>query len=316
VVASNGAGPTNGDDLTFTTSAIAPTATTDAATLVTSTGATLNGTVNAHNDSSTVTFEYGLDTTYGTTATATQSPVTGTTDTAVSKTITGLTPNTTYHFRVVATNSAGPTNGSDLTFTTSVAPTVTFVSDAKQDGWILESSETSNLGGTLDAGSGTFYLGDESGDKQYRVILSFNTNLLPDNAIITAVTLRIKGLAYGFLVGNNSPFTWGLGLQADVCKNRFGSSTTLQLSDFNFYNATNCNLLAGTFGSTPTPNANWYSVNILNTAFDKINTTGWTQFRLGFAKHDNNNGLADYLKFYSGNAGLNSPQLIIQYTVP
>jgi hypothetical protein len=295
---------------------IAPIATTDAASAVTFTGATLYGTVNAQNDSTTVTFEYGLDTTYGTTVTAMQSPVTGTTAIAVSATISGLTPNTTYHFRVVASNSAGPTNGSDLTFTTNAALTVTFTSDAGQDGWILESSETSSLGGTLDAGSGTFNLGDDLGNKQYRAILSFNTALLPDNAVITAVTLRIKGLVAGFLVGDNNPFTWGLGLKADVCKNYFGTTTALQLSDFNFYNATNCNLLVGTFGSTPTPKANWYSANILNTAFAQINTTGWTQFRLRFAKNDNNDGLADYLKFYSGNSGLNSPQLIIEYTVP
>jgi hypothetical protein len=117
------------------------------------------------------------------------------------------------------------------------------------------------------------------------------------------------------LVGNNNPFTWGLGLKADLCKNSFGATTSLELSDFNFNNAANCKLLIGTFGSAPT--ANWYSVNILNTAFAKINTTGWTQFRLRFAKDDNDDGQADYLKFYSGNAdAANSPQLIIQYTVP
>ncbi len=94
-----------------------PTATTDSATGVGTTGATLNGTVNANNESTTVTFEYGTMTAYGTTATADQSPVTGTTDTAVSKALTGLTPNTTYHFRVVGQNATGTTYGADMTFT-------------------------------------------------------------------------------------------------------------------------------------------------------------------------------------------------------
>jgi len=49
----------------------------------------LNGTVNANGDSTTVTFEYGLTTSYGNTVTAAQSPVTGATPTAVSKAITG-----------------------------------------------------------------------------------------------------------------------------------------------------------------------------------------------------------------------------------
>jgi len=36
--------------------------------------------------------------------------------------LTGLAPNTTYHYRLVATNSAGITNGSDMTFMTLRAP--------------------------------------------------------------------------------------------------------------------------------------------------------------------------------------------------
>jgi phosphodiesterase/alkaline phosphatase D-like protein len=101
-----------------------PTATTGAAGSITLSGATLNGTVNANNASTTVTFEYGLTVGYGSSVPATQSPVTGTTDTSVSAAITSLNPGVTYHFRVDATNSGGTTNGSDATFTT-LAPTAT-----------------------------------------------------------------------------------------------------------------------------------------------------------------------------------------------
>ena len=104
--------------MTFTTTGSAPTATTNAATGLGSTGATLNGTVNANNDSTTVSFQYGTTTGYGSTATATPSPVTGTTATAVSGTLNGLTPNTPYHYRVVALNGTGTTYGADMTFTT------------------------------------------------------------------------------------------------------------------------------------------------------------------------------------------------------
>jgi len=126
VVGVNAVGTTNGGDLFFSTRAALPIATTNAASDVTTSGATLNGTVNANNAGTTVTFEYGLTTAYGTTVTADQSPVLGTIDTAVSTAITGLTQNTTYYFRVVGVNIAGTTNGSDLTFTTTAAvPTVT-----------------------------------------------------------------------------------------------------------------------------------------------------------------------------------------------
>ena len=50
-----------------------PTATTGAATGITMSEATLNGTVNAYGADTTVTFEYGLDAAYGTTVTADQS---------------------------------------------------------------------------------------------------------------------------------------------------------------------------------------------------------------------------------------------------
>jgi phosphodiesterase/alkaline phosphatase D-like protein len=126
VVATNAAGTTYGADMTVTTLPIPPTAVTNTASSVGTTGATLNGTVNANNDSTTVTFEYGLDTSYGTTVTADQSPVTGSMDTVVSIAITGLNTNTTYHYRVVAQNAGGTTYGSDMTFTTGItAPTAT-----------------------------------------------------------------------------------------------------------------------------------------------------------------------------------------------
>lgn len=118
----NSIGTTYSEDKTFTTLGQAPTATTLDATNKMTTGATLNGTVNANNASTTVTFEYGTTTSYGQTVSATQSPVTGTTNTNVSVGITGLTAGTTYHFRVKAVNSVGTTNGSDITFTTIAAP--------------------------------------------------------------------------------------------------------------------------------------------------------------------------------------------------
>ncbi len=158
----NGGGTTNGVDRTFTTAQAPPEATTNAASGVTTTGATLNGTVNANNLSSTVTFEYGTDTNYGTTVTAAQSPVTGTSNTTVSKAITGLVSNTTYHYRVIGVNGAGTTNGADQTFTTlTAAPTVT--TDAASG----VGTTTATFNGTVNANNGsttvTFEYGTTTG---------------------------------------------------------------------------------------------------------------------------------------------------------
>jgi uncharacterized repeat protein (TIGR01451 family) len=101
----------------------APTVTTNAATTLTTTGATLNGTVSSNNASTTVTFDYGLTTGYGSTATASASPLAfNAANTAVSAAVSGLTCATTYHFRVKGVNSAGTSNGSDATFATSACP--------------------------------------------------------------------------------------------------------------------------------------------------------------------------------------------------
>jgi hypothetical protein len=107
----------------------APNATTSPVISVTSTGATLNGTVNPNYGSTTVTFDYGLTNAYGTNVTATPSPVTGTAETAVSYALSGLTPNTTYHFRVNGVNAGGTSYGDDLTFTTQPTSTAPSAGD-------------------------------------------------------------------------------------------------------------------------------------------------------------------------------------------
>ena len=67
--------------------------------------ATLNGTVNPFGLSTTITFEYGTTTNYGSSVSPLQSPVTLEGNYPVSVDIYGLTPCTIYHFRLKAENS-------------------------------------------------------------------------------------------------------------------------------------------------------------------------------------------------------------------
>jgi sugar lactone lactonase YvrE/phosphodiesterase/alkaline phosphatase D-like protein len=121
VVAESEAGTTYGADKTLTTLK-APKATTEAATGVKSTSATLNATVNPEGTATTYQFEYGETTAYGFKAPASpKSAGSGTSNVAVSEAITGLEGGTTYHYRVVAAGEVGTTNGEDKTFTTSSA---------------------------------------------------------------------------------------------------------------------------------------------------------------------------------------------------
>src|SRR5439155_1938989 len=118
IVATNSAGTRYGSDRTFTTltSTRPPLVITNPATTVTHSSATLNGSVDPHGLTTTVYFQYGTTTSYGHT-TATQSK-TGNTYQNVAANISSLSASTTYHFRIVATNSAGTVYGSDRTFTT------------------------------------------------------------------------------------------------------------------------------------------------------------------------------------------------------
>lgn len=97
----------------------APSATTTDPTNVSSSGATLHGTVNPNGSSTTVVFEYGLTTSYGSQVTATQSPLSGSTAQGVSASVNNLPSVTHFHYRVKATNSGGTGTGGNKSFETS-----------------------------------------------------------------------------------------------------------------------------------------------------------------------------------------------------
>lgn len=97
-----------------------------AATGVTTTGTTLNGTVNPFGTTATVSFAYGLTTNYGSTIAAAQSPVGGSSPAAVSATLTGLAPGTTYNYRITAVTGSGTFTSTNQTFTTLATQTITF----------------------------------------------------------------------------------------------------------------------------------------------------------------------------------------------
>jgi hypothetical protein len=96
-----------------------PTASTDPATVVTTSGVLFNGIVNANGETTTVTFEWGTSSgSYPNSVVANPDTVSGSSDTLVSANLAGLVPGTTYYFRVVATNSSGTTHGEEHSFTT------------------------------------------------------------------------------------------------------------------------------------------------------------------------------------------------------
>jgi hypothetical protein len=122
VVATNSAGTSHGSDAVFTTLAL-PDVTTGAASGISASSATLNGTVDPNGRETTFYFEYGTSTSYGT-RTPAKSAGSATSAQSENAAISGLTAGRSYHFRIVAQSDAGSSTGKDATFTTSSAPAV------------------------------------------------------------------------------------------------------------------------------------------------------------------------------------------------
>jgi hypothetical protein len=106
---------------TVTTADSPPVVVTGGVPDVSSTTATVSGTITPLGIQSTYYFEYGETTSYGSRApVAAGAGVAGNGFVArpVRRGITDLKSSTTYHYRLVSTNTAGSTAGADMTFTT------------------------------------------------------------------------------------------------------------------------------------------------------------------------------------------------------
>ncbi len=193
--------------------------------------------------------------------------------------------------------------------TTGGPTTVTFTSVAAQDGYVLESSETSNSGGTVSSTATTtsaIRVGDDRKDRQYKGFVSFDTSSIPDGATIQSVTLRLRR---GTLSGTN-PFTTHGAMTADV-SSAFGGSTALASGDFQAAASATavCSL------SNAASNGSWSECTFNAAGLAAVNAAGATQVRVQFALDDNDDRGNDYLGYYSGDnstAG-NRPQLVVTY---
>jgi hypothetical protein len=130
-MASNSVGTSTGAILSFTTlsSSQAPSVATGTASAITSNSATVSGTVNPNGSDTQVWFQYATNSAMsGATPTQKQDMGAGTTTVSFNASIGSLTPNTTYYYQAMASNSVGTSTGAILSFTTlssSQAPSVT-----------------------------------------------------------------------------------------------------------------------------------------------------------------------------------------------
>jgi len=215
----NSVGVGYGMELTFHTLGQIPSASTEPATNITPTSATLNGSVNANYLITEVTFEYfdnyGCAPTTGILVHATQSPLTGGTTANVSANITGLTAGSTYYYYAKGYNILGTSVGNVVSFTTTgqvpeattiTATGITSVS-AQLNGSVnpnyLSTIVTFEYGTTISYGSTIIAT-------QSPVTGNSNTNISADVSDLTGGTTyhyRVKAVnSLGTIYGNDMSF--------------------------------------------------------------------------------------------------------------
>jgi phosphodiesterase/alkaline phosphatase D-like protein len=122
VVAESAEGPGQSTDQTFKTLPLAPVVTALPFTESTS-GWSLNGTVNAEGAATTYHFQFGITTAYGSNVPATDASA-GSSTSAISVTqlVESLPPGVPYHYRLVAHNAGGTSTSNDEEFVTPSTP--------------------------------------------------------------------------------------------------------------------------------------------------------------------------------------------------
>lgn len=116
--AKNSEGTAYGSELSFRTLGEIPSASLTESSGITDSSAHLVATINPNYVSTSVFFEFGTTPNYGSSVTASGSPVNGNNEITIFQDIYSLVPGTIYHYRVRAVNSLGTTYSEDKTFRT------------------------------------------------------------------------------------------------------------------------------------------------------------------------------------------------------
>jgi fibronectin type III domain protein len=174
--------------------ALSPAVETLPASSIGEKGATLNGTVNPNGGETKAFFEYGTSTSYGS-KTAEVAIGSGTTTLGHSQAVTGLTANTVYHYRIVASNPSGSSQGIDRTFTTVGPPAVSGLTSTPE----TKTGESATLKASVDPnGQSTTYqfeYGKKSGE--YTNVLPIPAESAGSGYEPVPVDVNVSGLTPG-----------------------------------------------------------------------------------------------------------------------
>jgi endoglucanase len=223
---------------------------------------------------------------------------------------TGLTNGTTYYYVVTAQNADGVSANSAQASATPSSSSVGYsgTSTAAVDGYIRASSSTNTAGGSIYATTTPSRLGDDSSNRQYKGLVSFDTSTLPAGATIASATVKIKQSA-----STGTPFTSLGTCYLDIKRGGFNGNTSLEAADFT---ATADATQVATM-SNPGSNGAWSTGSLNATGLALINRSGVTQLRVYFLTATDSDGGNDYISWYTGDdaTASNRPVLEVSYSI-
>jgi phosphodiesterase/alkaline phosphatase D-like protein len=182
-----GDGTVWGNQLTFTTSTTLPSVTTDDATSVTTTSATLNGALTYLGTASSVivSFEWGTSTSYGSETTPQPISAIGTFNANLT---TGLSANTTYNFRAKAVVDGSAVYGDDMSFTTASLADTTAPE--------ISSVDSSNI--TVSGATITWTTNEAATSLvEYGLTEEYGSVTTEDTSLVTSHSVELTGLEAG-----------------------------------------------------------------------------------------------------------------------
>jgi hypothetical protein len=223
----------------------------------------------------------------------------------------GTLPYGTTLVTVTVTDQSG--NDATCSFNVTVTPDIQeplrTASIGAEDGYVREPNLITMAEGPAVTKGTTAQVGDDSANWQNRGVFSFDTSDLPDDAVVTTVTLRLTRASSA---GN----TASLGnLVLDMGGSLIGSTQALDTFDYDDSAAASLNVAT----SFPVPAGNGFTTfATVDSAYNgQVDVTGRTQFRVRFDTLTDSDNQSDYIAFHTGEAASNvRPELIVEYYTP
>ncbi len=168
-----------------------PTLATGTASPVSSSRATLHGMVNPNGAETQSSFEWGLTDAYGSSSPL-HSVGHGSSPVAVQAAVGALLPGTTYHYRIIASNSLGGASGADRTFKTKGHPPAGVVTGPVTQVGLRSATVTGTIdpNGVVTSYMFQYGLTDTYGSETFPATVASGTNAV-------GVSAQLQGLAPG-----------------------------------------------------------------------------------------------------------------------